>query len=671
MFVFLHSEPTVLNPEDNHLPQFIQKDYNPQITIPLFFKSELLDVLSKREKVLNIKFEILTKQSLEEALNSGCRILYLGIEIASEEGIIAEDSRSKPVFIPREELKQLFAESKAKRESLFLDNLTATEHKIEVLILDSRNSPKLAQYFAEELKIPHVIFFEFETAKKLDYKRRLYEKVYCSKFTQFFLNELVSGKSVKKSYDNAVRDTLGCLSYSFFDLAEEKEVMQYLGKGAVLIPEDLSIENELQNKNLFGTGEFILQSGKIEDLSLQRFFTNVHKSSVPFFGRAKEMSQIVEFLMNDPEKMNGFLKITGEEGVGKTRLVLEVGWYLVQRHMFPHGIFYIPLRKLKKMNIYELIEKTSQKIGFGSDKNYANFFRNKKMLLILDDFDILYSGEIEIPSLVLTMIKRYKTPVIAVTTKFEPKETSDHAIQSFQKQFLEIQSRIESEFVAKSITLKRLEPNHIANIILSLTSTSFKGELSYDDALMNPLLLRAKGLPGRVVQLINENKLIHKGVHLNMFSYYLPFQDLNKRYRHYFKTGRDFPETERKIFALSISRHSRYFKEEAEKMMSNVSTETTGRVSQSMSPHYRFLRKSSDLQVSGDNSQYPAPHKKGSFSLNPEIPNTNQLKRMNTDIESEIVSRKDVISHTERVKSRKSVTVKLQNREGESETESN
>ena len=45
------------------------------------------------------------------------------------------------------------------------------------------------------------------------------------------------------------------------------------------------------------------------------------------------------------------------------------------------------------MSFMELLDKTlnSESLGYGIDKNIKNFFRNKKMLLIFDDFDVFYS----------------------------------------------------------------------------------------------------------------------------------------------------------------------------------------------------------------------------------------------------------------------------------------
>ena len=548
----------------------VSKNSEGDISIPHFFKTELLDVLSQRGKELNVKFEVMTRQTLGEALNSGCRILCLGSENVSKEGLVVEDSNCRPALISYEELKQLFHDGYARRHKLESDDFASSDKRLELVILASRNDSKFAKWLVEEAHVPHVIYFEFKdveggsTASKDKsniFKRKLYEHTYQNKFVQLFLNELIFEKTVAQSYQNAIRDTIDVLSYSFFGIEGENEITDYLGNGAILLP-----ESDSHAVSFYGSGEFQLQSGKIEDLSFQRFPTNIHKTITPFFGRANDFSQIIQILLDESVCNKGFLHVSGEEGVGKTRLLLEIGWHLVQRHIFPNGVFYLPLRKISKVNMYQLIGRISQSLGKNSDRNHANFFRDKKMLLILDDFDVFYSNDVEFPSLILKMIKKYKIPTIITTTEFQMRETIDIEAQTMMKQFLESKSKIESEYVARTYSLKRLAQDHIANMVVSLTSTSYEKGISHQEALANPTMAKIRGVPARVIELLQTKKISHQGSALEILPYYTLFLDFQKRYYHYFKTGNDLPEIERKMFALLISRHSHLFKEEAEKM---------------------------------------------------------------------------------------------------------
>ena len=564
--IFLHANPMRLPVSIEFSAELDKK----MIMIPNFFKSDLIDILSDKNKGLNLKFDVLTATSLRESVRIGCRILYLSSEIISENGIIVEDEQFRPQVIPYDELKEIFGNGKRARRkrSIVNDEGSDKKYKLELVVVGTRNDLQFANWLVQELEVPHVICFEFNQIDETDFKSKLYQLEYINKFTQLFLNNLLDSRSVGDSFNSATKDTLHGLSYSFFNQEEEDKVTELIGKGALLLPKSEEEKVTLHDEPLFGYGEFILEKGKIEDISLQRFSTTVFKSIVPFFGRVKEISEIIDYVTQDPSGIDGFLKIDGEEGVGKTRLVLEVTWYLAQRGVFPNGVFYLPLAKVNKTNVFNLIETAAQKFGVSMDKNYANFFRRKKMLLIFDDFHVFYPRGINVPDLLLSIIKKAKIPVIVICKKFKIKETLDQANQEALKQFQETQWDIESRYISTTQNLQRMSPHHIANIMISLTNTTLSG-LTLNEALENPAMCRIRGVPSRVIEYLNKGKLLHKDMTLEMLPYYMPFQMLNKRYRHYFKTGKDLPELElrERRINLFISRHAPTFKREARKFI--------------------------------------------------------------------------------------------------------
>ena len=538
-----------------------------RMVIPAYFKSDLLDVLSKKNKILNLKIDVLTRESLQEAVNLGCRILCLSSEVVSEEGLIVEDAEFRPTLITFQELEEIFYKTKTRQRSATIDSSSPlTKCKLQMVIIASRSGSNLASWFAESMLIPHVIYFDFNQNPEERYKYKLYQQEYIMKFVQFFLNELIDDKTLQDSFDTAIRDTLDCLSYSFFNLADDQRIISTIGTGAILLPLSQKDQINPHAQSFYGYGQFVLQNGKFEDLSMQKYFTTVIKTIVPFFGRSKETREIIDYALTDPAMQDGFLKILGEPGVGKTRLVLEAAWYLVGRSVFPDGVFYFPLGKVNQMNVYNLLETAALKLGITMDKNYANFFRKKKMLVIFDDFDAFYSGDIEPPLLLLSIIKKYKIPVIFTCTKIASREDLDEVSSENLKLFKEMEAKVESKYVSKTLTLSRLSDENIANMVVSLTSNGYEGAMSFKEARENPIIKEINGLPCGVIERIHGKKISYKDTPLQILPYYKPFLMLNKIYRYYFKTGQVFPELEDKMHALMVSRHAVMFKTEVRNM---------------------------------------------------------------------------------------------------------
>ena len=575
MLVFLHSDPIVSEERFQEIVGIEWDKY--QIKIPSFFKRDMIEILGNRSKALNVKFAPMTKQSLEEAVNYGCRILYLGAEMISEEGLIVEDTDHKPLLLTFDDLETLFHKQRVRsRTSIQKEidekpTLFVSKPKIDLIIIGSRKGAWLAEWLSETVSIAHVVHFEFNRVPEIgEYRRKLYEQEYILKFTQFFMNELVAGQTVQESFDVAVDDTLSCLSHSFFNHIAESKLQMLIGKGAIILPTQ---EPNQRDKPLFEYGDYILQPGKIEDLSTQRSPTNLRKSIVPFIGRAEQFSKVIEFLGNytsdEPPNIDGFLQINGEEGVGKTKFVLEVGWYVYQRNLFPDGVFYIPLRKAHKVSVYTLVDRLSRRLGGTKDRNYANFFRKKKMLMILDDFDGYLTNKAEFPELIFSMIKKFKIPAIVTTTIFDVPKDASLAIQTAFNQYNENKSNIEASYIAQSLELPRLTPEDMGNLMISLTNP-FIGKtmcMSFTQAVEHKFQsMIFNGVPARLVNVLQEQKLYHDGELLEISRYYEPFQQLDKRQHSFMAHGQEIPGLEDKIMVFAVSRHSHTFLEAAQAM---------------------------------------------------------------------------------------------------------
>ena len=125
------------------------------------------------------------------------------------------------------------------------------------------------------------------------------------------------------------------------------------------------------------------------NLARPRFFDLFPPLPAPrtsFIGREQEQSRLQNLLVDQGARL---VTVTGAPGVGKTRLVLEVGASL--RKEFPDGVCFIPLAPIRAPN--EVGWAIAQGLGGtgGNDTNHLDnlvaILRNRFCLLILDNFE--------------------------------------------------------------------------------------------------------------------------------------------------------------------------------------------------------------------------------------------------------------------------------------------
>lgn len=118
---------------------------------------------------------------------------------------------------------------------------------------------------------------------------------------------------------------------------------------------------------------------------------NLPAQATSFFGRQVELDELAR-LLNDPAIR--LVTILGAGGLGKTRLALEVGASQLDR--YPSGVFFVPLAPLD--SVESIMPVIAQATGFsfyeGGEprQQLLDYFREKSMLLILDNFEHLLEG---------------------------------------------------------------------------------------------------------------------------------------------------------------------------------------------------------------------------------------------------------------------------------------
>ncbi len=118
---------------------------------------------------------------------------------------------------------------------------------------------------------------------------------------------------------------------------------------------------------------------------------NLPVQTTPFIGRETEIREIKDLLSNSECRL---LTITGAGGVGKTRLAIHCAAEMIEE--FPQGVYHIALAPLSSINFLVLTIADSIKFSFYSQQDpkiqLLNYLREKKMLLLMDNFDNFIEG---------------------------------------------------------------------------------------------------------------------------------------------------------------------------------------------------------------------------------------------------------------------------------------
>ena len=117
---------------------------------------------------------------------------------------------------------------------------------------------------------------------------------------------------------------------------------------------------------------------------------NLPVQPTPFIGRTKQLAAIKELLMRPETRL---VTLMGPGGTGKTRLSLQVAQDLLDQ--FPNGVYFVPLAD--DTDATQFISRVAQQLevregGRPLLENVKDYLRDKRMLLVLDNFEQLVSA---------------------------------------------------------------------------------------------------------------------------------------------------------------------------------------------------------------------------------------------------------------------------------------
>ncbi len=117
---------------------------------------------------------------------------------------------------------------------------------------------------------------------------------------------------------------------------------------------------------------------------------NLPAQPTPFIGRTAQITAIKELLLGADTRL---VTLMGPGGTGKTRLSLQVAQELLDQ--FPNGVYFVPLADDTDAN--QFISRVAQQLevregGRPLLENVKDYLRDKRMLLVLDNFEQLVSA---------------------------------------------------------------------------------------------------------------------------------------------------------------------------------------------------------------------------------------------------------------------------------------
>lgn len=207
--------------------------------------------------------------------------------------------------------------------------------------------------------------------------------------------------------EDAVRQMM-TLRYAAGDRAGALQIYQ---RFVARLAEELDVAPMPETAQLFETisQNKPVDSGVVQNRLAEARTTAVAPHNLPaqlmtFIGRQDETTA-VSHLIGQSESPTRLVTITGTGGTGKTRLSLQVADTLRQQQpaLFPDGIFFVALASLTEpsqviMAIADVVGKPVQD-GRSPLDSLKKALQNKQLLLILDNFEHLLDGAVEVAEL--------------------------------------------------------------------------------------------------------------------------------------------------------------------------------------------------------------------------------------------------------------------------------
>ena len=129
---------------------------------------------------------------------------------------------------------------------------------------------------------------------------------------------------------------------------------------------------------------------------------NLPAQTTAFVGRALELDTLTSLIQDSGTRL---VTILAQGGMGKTRLALETGTRFIDSKLFSNGVYFVQLAPLSSID--NIIATIAQALNFQlagegtAEEQILNYLRAKKILLIMDNYEHLLDGGVDIIEAIL------------------------------------------------------------------------------------------------------------------------------------------------------------------------------------------------------------------------------------------------------------------------------
>lgn len=461
-------------------------DTNPPYIAYILFNKELrkllLEDIKKTGKDLVVQFTEFTIDNLKALVETskGCRLCVVDAPIYGHETFtlrsdLTIDSRSDSVM-----------ESSVSYSTIKTDPLG----QIDVLVVLGFIHDLDAKKLLEKIPVSYLVSLNFGEIVKnpLD----LFNIVMASEFKYIFLQKLIklflSGTRIEVALEQIRQLTFDELRKNF-----KKHNMQHITEINNQEPIEMDpdfffkdcIKIRTNSSNLKMRFEF--KPGEIEEIPSIYTKSNFYYRMSEAIQRPDTIKRIIESLQK-----SHVVNLYGKRGLGKTVMVKLLYNQCTALEIYKDGVFIFDLKGFAEENPHGNIRELMRlKLGDAFEEDMDQFFSNKQMLIIFDDFHYITTKNLLVfPIHLIKVLTKHNIHIVL---------TSDHKLKNEEhiKKMRSIKlNRLTAE---ESLMLFLYSQN---NLLVKLDGRSL------DHALKSDIIRECKGFPQLIVQ--NAHKFTSK-----------------------------------------------------------------------------------------------------------------------------------------------------------------
>jgi AAA domain len=388
-------------------------------------------------KKVSVHFDACTRKILKKLYDrtEGAKVLVLQVETVTPEYFVVEDENFGSEKITVDEMFQL-------------NQSPELNIGVDVLILTGPKGECLARYFRES-SIKYIVYFEIPERKSSGYlEENQYDFVtpyWVEKFKECFISkflvEFCSGGDAFSCLKHAKIVAVETIKHLMGDSNPIYKLELSSFKPACAIETALKLDFEfsqsmiqIEENCVSGDSYCKLMPGYFIDCS-PPLWQQRDKFDIPdiYIRREADLSTIYQKLQKHER-----IQLVGPKGCGKTFLALLLQKELSLRNVYADRVFYFDIGTVKIQNSSDRTLYTALRQFFGEEfVNNDAYFANKRMLLIIDEYQRVLDREYIESQTFSDMLTKYHIHAIFITHPPREKEISVpdanylHQIQGF------------------------------------------------------------------------------------------------------------------------------------------------------------------------------------------------------------------------------------------------